>query len=201
MEGATNSELLLSDISKADEKYYSCIITDINNCIDSGAVTAQLLVYGYPEKPVITESHDTLFSLEPFNHYLWEDQVGNPLSEAPYLVPAGAGSFWLWVSDNSYCWSASDLYEWEPAGMEELNNSTCMIYPNPASDRIVIMRRPDAGNPVTVNLYATNGVLKCSRKLDSGETVLDVADLARGLYLLEIIENDKIVGRNTLLLK
>ena len=201
MEGATNSELLISDISKADEKYYACILTDINNCIDSGAVTAQILVHGYPEKPVITESHDTLFSLEPFNHYLWEDQVGNPLSEAPYLVPAGAGSFWLWVSDNSYCWSASDLYEWEPVGMEEVINSTCMIYPNPASDRIVIMRRPDAGNPVTVNLYEINGVLKYSRTLDSAETVLDVADLARGLYLLEIIENDKIAGRNTLLLK
>jgi hypothetical protein len=76
-----------------------------------------------------------------------------------------------------------------------------MIYPNPASDRIVIMRQQDAAIPVIVNLYGINGVFKSSWKLVSAETVLDVADLARGLYLLEIIENDKIVGRNTLLLK
>jgi hypothetical protein len=201
MEGATTSELLIRDISKADEKYYSCIITDINNCIDSGAVSAQLLVHGYPEKPVITESNDTLLSLEPFTYYLWEDQVGNPLSDAPYLVPAGAGSFWLWVSDNSYCWSASDLFEWEPAGMEVVKNSSYLIYPNPASDRLIIKSQPDEGHRITIHVYGINGILKSSWNITSAENVMDVADFARGLYLLEIVENDKPGVKNILLLK
>jgi hypothetical protein len=201
IEGATTPEFSLNGITKADEKYYSCIVTDINSCIDSGAVTTQLLVYGFPAKPVITETNDTLVSLTSFDYYQWEDNLGNQLSDARYLVPVSAGSYWLFASDNSFCWSVSDPYAWEPTGIEELNTGTYVIYPNPASERLAIKCQRDAGNQVTVNMYGINGVFKGSWKLVSAETVLNVADLARGLYLLEIVDNDKIVGRNTLLLK
>ncbi|MCT4622104.1 MAG: T9SS type A sorting domain-containing protein, partial [Schleiferiaceae bacterium] len=73
-----------------------------------------------------------------------------------------------------------------PIGMEEIQETDLVIYPNPASDRI---RIHGIGEDATVCVLNLKGQLVRCSEIGSEET-LDVSELSNGIYLLIIEEKN-----------
>lgn len=70
-------------------------------------------------------------------------------------------------------------------GVEELNRALAFeVYPNPASDDLHVSF-PDM-EPRTVSIYAMNGELVYSEKVQAMQHTLHISELSRGLYVLKV---------------
>jgi hypothetical protein len=70
--------------------------------------------------------------------------------------------------------------------ISDVNSSNLMIYPNPASNYLVVK------NDVytSFSIFSYNGQILESGELDaSGETKIDVQDLSKGIYIIKLTDN------------
>ncbi|MDQ8005880.1 MAG: DNRLRE domain-containing protein [Pedobacter sp.] len=64
------------------------------------------------------------------------------------------------------------------------------IYPNPTSDKLFVRLSKDSTEHIKLKLYSSAGsLLKSKTSTASAQDYLNVSDLARGTYILEIINN------------
>jgi hypothetical protein len=72
-----------------------------------------------------------------------------------------------------------------PTSLQEWNaaNTTVMVYPNPANDRVSIS---SAEKINTIDVYDLKGELILSESVASTQTNLDLSDLNAGIYLAKI---------------
>lgn len=81
------------------------------------------------------------------------------------------------------------------------------ISPNPSSSRLIINKAPALVDEVAINkssinntpnVYAeiyslTNSELLKSFALEGEETIVDIQDLKKGMYVLRVLENDEVI--------
>jgi Secretion system C-terminal sorting domain len=79
------------------------------------------------------------------------------------------------------------LYLSGTVGLNELQKSILAIYPNPTSSNITILQAPN-NVPKQIEIYDMFG--RKVKDLDFAKTI-DVSELARGCYMLQIIADDK----------
>jgi hypothetical protein len=63
------------------------------------------------------------------------------------------------------------------------------IYPNPARDQFHILN--DVSAEASVNIYDLQGKMIMSQQVN--DNTVDVSNLAHGIYIIKLINNDKIV--------
>jgi predicted extracellular nuclease len=78
---------------------------------------------------------------------------------------------------------AEDIVVQFALGIEE--NNTFSVYPNPASDILVLNVQPTS----FVQIYSMNGSLVFE---GTGETTLDISEFESGIYQVTVLQNDKI---------
>lgn len=129
----------------------------------------------------------------------WSGEV--PWSRAAYIVPAGRHTYkWEYVKDY-YMKSGKDLAMLDniyfpclnPAsvGMEEHPDFAVSLMPNPTSDniRLVIQNTVDLSQ-IFCLIYDINGKLLRTEAITSPTTDIFLTDLARGLYIFKIRNNN-----------
>jgi hypothetical protein len=67
-----------------------------------------------------------------------------------------------------------------------------MIYPNPTSFNFIITKDNSWDTNAQLRMYSINGQLMSSSKLSSSRQYVDVSNMNEGLYILEIINGDKV---------
>jgi hypothetical protein len=67
-----------------------------------------------------------------------------------------------------------------------------MIYPNPTSFNFIITKDNSWDTNAQLRMYSINGKLMSSSKLSSSRQYVDVSNMNEGLYILEIINGDKV---------
>ncbi|MBT3648378.1 MAG: T9SS type A sorting domain-containing protein [Flavobacteriales bacterium] len=85
-----------------------------------------------------------------------------------------------------------------PTTIAEFNNlNRFVVYPNPASDLLNI-EFADVVKDATINIHSTDGQLVSTMNLDeqSSKLVLDVSEYPAGIYLMNLIEGDKITSKS-----
>lgn len=181
-------------IDGANDAVYTVNGTGVYFATGSPAICPNVVEYSYlldvtvynPEKPVISQSSDTLFtSVMPGQWYSGSDPI--PGATAQFLVPGASGSYSFLHVDAQGCEAMSDdyYYEWEPLG----------------SGKIKPEREPHlyvAGNYAVVNnaagwnyqILSITGSLLQQGVLD--ENLVPVAHLNKGFYLLRLENQDKV---------
>ena len=91
----------------------------------------------------------------------------------------------IWIATGS---GVSDYYPGS-YGINEIPMEVGTIYPNPASDVLVIKHK---SKDSTLNLFDAEGKLTITSKLSGETTDINVTSLHTGIYLLQIKELDKI---------
>lgn len=68
---------------------------------------------------------------------------------------------------------------------ELVNNGTVEVFPNPFTDKLTI-RVADVTEAVEVNVFGISGELQQSGTFDNGTNLLDLSELAPGVYLIQL---------------
>jgi hypothetical protein len=162
-----------------------------NGCsaADSVYVTANPV----PETPVITVSHDTLFSISSAGNQWYLDS--NPLQGATgnFYVVTQTGSYQLTVTDANNCTSAlSDPVVWvgigettQPAG------SKITVYPNPSSGKVNISWNSEIYPEFNVSVFDLFGKVLISPVTASQ---IDLSALVNGMYCLMMRSGNTLIS-------
>ncbi len=196
--GPENFLSVAEDIADLDFGSYQITITDDHGCT---------LVQTYQLNPVNDLSFDlgadTTICLQddvivfgPVGlNYSWQDGSINQF----YVIHAadwdlGPHALILTASTDDGC-SYSDAYLFTVEvcdGVENENEELVSIFPNPATDHI-ILNFAHANSPINLNMYDASGRLVLSRNYNSGNNVWIDLDYPAGVYTLDIQSgNDRI---------
>lgn len=77
----------------------------------------------------------------------------------------------------------------DPVGIEEQVATSIIVYPNPATDELLI-----SGNPEKVSIFNTAGAL-ITETVMNGTSKLDISSLTSGTYLLTIFTAEGIIHK------
>lgn len=64
------------------------------------------------------------------------------------------------------------------------------LYPNPATDAVVLELGPDAPTGLLHRLFDARGAIMAEGRLGADRTIIDLAGLAQGTYVLSILQRD-----------
>jgi len=72
-------------------------------------------------------------------------------------------------------------------------NLNCSIYPNPASDLLTLVVENYDKENLSYKLFDANGKLLESKKVNSTETTISMANLILSIYILKVLDGNKEV--------
>ena len=78
--------------------------------------------------------------------------------------------------------------------------SAILIYPNPASENVQILIPETSGGICTIKIYNTMGMLVYFEPIyTTGSFELDLSDLPNGLYIIQLLQDDQVIGSSKLI--
>ncbi len=171
---------------------------DVNNyiCLDTSSVininknlSASVVAQVYPYK--YDESDNKFYS----DYY-----EGRPMLTGS-AVATNFQKFNVAQADNSFLWylhSDGKLYTTvDPNGIAQTEVSEVRMYPNPAADRVTIDLQNTTANKIRmVDLY---GRIVVEQDVDGQIEVIDLSNLANGMYFVQICNNGKVTATRKLM--
>ncbi len=176
---------------------YTQTVPATNGC--DSVITLNLTLNQTPDAR-ITPNGNTL-SASGGDSYQWLDcDKGNaaiPSATSSTLLTDGKGRYAVVITTNG-CKDTSDCFDASKSGIKQYGENVLTLYPNPADQQVVISSTVAFSN-AAVRLIHTNGQRTLYKTDYSGnKIVLDLGGLATGVYVVEIIDAEKIY-RTTLL--
>jgi hypothetical protein len=98
--------------------------------------------------------------------------------------PAYSEATWTWVDD-----ILNFSLDCESLSTEEERQLELNVYPNPTSEFLSLDVNLDA---YSMNLYSIDGALLMTANLNAGKNKIDLNGLAKGVYLIEVLVEDKV---------
>lgn len=173
---------------------YQVLVRDNASCQVVYGSNPVTIVSVAPLNPVITWVPGTGFFVnDDFDGYQWLYN-GSPLGAAndTSLVENGAGTYAVEVTDANGCKDTSNVIT--VTGLDSYHLLTEVeLYPNPAQDELMISGSLTRQLEVTIVNLQGKTLLQTSLPQGSGR--LDVANLAPGMYLVQLKVADKIQVR------
>jgi hypothetical protein len=80
-------------------------------------------------------------------------------------------------------------------------NAVRSIYPNPATDHLVLDVDPSAAGSLQAIVHAADGRIVMTRALSPGKNRLNCSQWPRGYYFISIFNNEGLVRRERLVLR
>jgi hypothetical protein len=105
-------------------------------------------------------------------------------------------TYWIQV-DGSFCGTVDDFYiaiTDLTTGILKTESENLEIYPQPASDYVMIKGEELSGSDVEINVYSLHGQQVCSRTavVENGEIRLDIGYLEPGMYLVNVNTGNRL---------
>jgi hypothetical protein len=74
----------------------------------------------------------------------------------------------------------------------QTDENALQIFPNPSSDHITLKLSQNT-TKATIKIYNLLGELKYTSTMSSPETTVDIADLAKGVYIIEVATEKNVM--------
>lgn len=173
---------------------YTLTVTSNVGC--QNTATASVFVNALPSTPVITQNINGLDCNSNATSYQWYLN-GSPIFGATnnHLDFPSPGSYSVVVSNNFGCFDTSAAFVvYLTVSDIEVNESTFLIFPNPAKNEVYCNIELLNEAKGIVDLYDIIGNKIESKSISSGENkiVFDIQQLADGLYFFKIIIEDNL---------
>jgi hypothetical protein len=170
---------------------YSITVTDANGCL-----TTSTIVISQPNPIIvnITLNGTDLVATSGFTSYQWYNGDGTIIlgENSAIFTPNSIGEYYVTVSD-SLCTIDSYIYEYLISGISDLENHIS-IYPNPSYGEINI-NHVNAFETITMISALGNELLKLDGRLFSNDKIkIDLSDFNKGIYFLQIKQNNHIMN-------
>ena len=158
----------------------------VNNSFgnDSSGVIDYITVWTAPQIPTVTQVGNTLTSSNSSTNQWFFN--GNPIQGATNQVYTftESGVYFVRVTNSLGCSAQSSNLELTYTGLEELESSRMLVYPNPAQDEIFI-----DGTSNILEIIDIYGRVLSKLSSKSTKTLFDVSKLSSGVYF---IKNEKM---------
>lgn len=182
--GSNNDSIRITDTG-----IYQLQVTNINGC-DTVSETLEIKCPG--KMPHVTRFHiDSLETdIEAFSYKWTLDNTEIPGSNSRKIRHTGNGTYKVEITDSFNCKVVSDGFILSIGGIyqPEIN---CKIYPNPATQNVNI----ESENSQTQKEIICRNILGSELIHISsweGKVIIDCGAFPKGIYMLEIRENDRI---------
>lgn len=151
----------------------------------------QFVVREIPSQPTITQIGNTLESSLAVG-YQWLDGIMNPIAGAvsQQYIPPAAGQFAVLVFNEFGCSAVSQLFNFIPENINEVNGIQIRFYPNPVHD--ILYLECDNSEPFNIEIYGMEGKIIGAFDGNNGDILkngLHVTHLPEGVYVLKLIFN------------
>ena len=162
---------------------YSVLVTNGFGCTENSDSVEVLTGNSIPV--VITQSGDTLYAGtgSTFEWYLFGAPIGG--ATASFYVPAVEGEYSVVVTDSNGCEGTDSIHFEFGVGVEEIQNSKILVFPNPFTDQITI----DPGNIAgkwSMTILDGLGRDVITTGLHSGKITILAYGISDGIYLIRI---------------
>ena len=174
---------------------YNVIITDSNNC---ASVNNAIVNEPDPLLINIYISDSTLVATSGYNSYQWYSADGNIINGATNetFTPNTVGEYYV-VVNNGECEEISYSIDYNISNILEIENNL-QIYPNPTNGIITII----AEKIKNISIYNIlgNQLSKVEKNnFNTNSRNIDLSNLARGIYTIQIEQNNKILNYQIIL--
>ncbi|MCB9223566.1 MAG: T9SS type A sorting domain-containing protein [Crocinitomicaceae bacterium] len=170
---------------------------DVNGC--HGEDSIHITINPNPSAPVITLDGQWLISNQTSgNQWYFEGAAvtGETNDSLDWVAQNQNGYYTLLYTDQNGCSTFSlvnNIIEITTAGIEEDEAFVVNLYPNPTQGILNL----ELGTSIDLLLVVTmNGqVVQTQRQLTEGIQTLDLSDLPGGVYMIQLVKEDKIVNK------
>ncbi len=190
--GSTTPSISVSPTATAN---YTVVGTGANSCVNSAVKT--ILVYPLPTLAIsisptlICAGESITLTASGANTYLWDNGaqsanvILNPITNTNFTV---TGTTVFGCSNTA---SISALVH-SCTGVLALNQDlNFKIFPNPSSGKFTLQLANYSNSQVSI--YNVNGDLVYKQNIDQAISLIDISQLAKGIYLLQIKQADKVL--------
>ncbi|MCL6261050.1 chitobiase/beta-hexosaminidase C-terminal domain-containing protein [Aquiflexum sp. TKW24L] len=147
--------------------------------------------------PVIGFQSSRLFTIEgPYTYDWFKNGILIATTSVNDTRIQGAGIYTVQITDAEGCTATSEEFSFPTNG----NSSKVRVFPNPVSELVYIELRKVEGLQ-NVELRTSNGLFIQSVITESGIVQFDVSNLAKGIYLIYIIDQAGITSVERLQVK
>ena len=155
--------------------------------------TLEIEVLPLPQKPIITQSKDSLISSADERNQ-WYNQSGGKINDADQKVykPTQSGMFYVIVTDTNGCTAQSETYNYIKVSINDKQASAMQLYPIPTTGTLTISSNGDFIGGMNITLWSADGRMLKEIHSEMDIVRMDISDLADGLYFVQILMNDKI---------
>ena len=170
---------------------YTCAITDSNSC---SAINSAIVNEPSPLLINVNTNGASLVATSGFVTYQWYAATGTPIAGATSEIfnPSSMGGYYVVVTDGN-CEDTSSTINYTISGLSNLDQNI-KIYPNPTNGSLTI-EGTNANNNITVMTYIGNQLLKVENNSNEGSsTKLDLSTFAKGIYFIQIEQNNQIMN-------
>ncbi|MDA0890275.1 MAG: T9SS type A sorting domain-containing protein, partial [Bacteroidetes bacterium] len=136
----------------------------------------------------------SLVATSGFVTYQWYTASGTPIAGATSEIfnPSSMGGYYVVVTDGN-CEDTSSTINYTISGLSNLDQSI-KIYPNPTNGLLTI-EGTNANHNITVMTFIGNQLLKVENNSNEGSsTKLDLSTFAKGIYFIQIEQNNQIMN-------
>lgn len=185
------------------------LVYKLESTIEQCGASSDSIIIDFNPKPNIyrineTQIFDTLyFSSESncVNDYLWEFYDGSTSTdEIPYFIHTENGSYKikLTVSNDFGTAIDSSYYYFYTVRTDQIDNQKeISIYPNPATDKIIITNLPDVVKELSI--ITIEGIEVYSKKHISTNIEISIADFKTGIYIINICSKESVFKRKVII--
>ncbi|MDX1446415.1 S8/S53 family peptidase [Lishizhenia sp.] len=183
-----NSNNLTLTVTQQQDSVWATYVMDERGC-EGLSDTIGLTVGTMPPTPFITLNGNVLSST-PSNNYQWFLN-GNaiPGETNQNLVINSEGTYIMGTLSDDGCWAYSDSVRYY-LGIQDAEEKEFKVYPNPTSG-IVFIEHMNQENFTGEITTLTGAKVLHFQSNAQGSTQVDLAELAKGIYLCKIVLNNK----------
>jgi len=170
---------------------YNVTITDANGCLASNSVIV------YEPNPLVINiwiNGNNIEATSGFVSYQWYNTNGTLISGATSesFSPSSMGEYYVVVTDGICEESSYAIYY----NVSDINNfnTDFKIYPNPTQGMITIESNISFESISLLNRIGNQLLLVENNNNDKGPTELDLSTFAKGIYFIQIEQNNQIMN-------
>jgi len=92
------------------------------------------------------------------------------------------------------CDSIVTLHLTVSVGIDELNNAVVSVYPNPTDNFVYVETATQINSLCLIEVHDVYGRVISSKEITDSKTMIDLSEMAAGVYFLKVIDGEKIIG-------
>jgi len=179
---------------------YSVTGTSTEGCVSANPAISSVTVNNLPSVAVVSSStllcsgETATLTASGAITYTWStNATGTSISDTPTLTT----TYTVTGEDVNGCTNTAFITQSVStcAGIKAQNNQSyeIKVYPNP-SNGMVNVKFETINEHLTIEVYNTLGQLILNHKVESVTNVLNLSDKKNGLYIVKVIDNNKVVS-------